>query len=185
MKGRNIGDHLGRKTIRVGVVTFGFPGGFVTIPGTGQTKLSSRTFSPWCKLALLLLISACLLSHSVRSDSLWPHGLYSPPSSTVHGIFQAKILQWVAISYSRGPSQSRDWICVSCVSCTGRQILYQCATWEAHWLVRGPHWPCQELSPAEKIWYSTFSRASTTYLQLSAPMCWVVRIGKRIQNGSG
>ena len=185
MKGRNIGDHLGRKTIRVGVVTFGFPGGFVTIPGTGQTKLSSWTLSPWCNLALLLLISACLLSHSVMSDSLWPHGLYSPPSSTVHGIFQAKILQWVAISYSRGPSQSRDWICVSCVSCTGRQILYQCATWEAHWLVRGPHWPCQELSPAEKIWYSTFSRASTTYLQLSAPMCWVVRIGKRIQNGSG
>ena len=33
MKGRNIGDHLGRKTIGVGVVKFGFPGGFVTIPG--------------------------------------------------------------------------------------------------------------------------------------------------------
>ena len=70
MKGRNIGDHLGRKTIRVAVVTFGFPGGFVTIQGTRQTKLSSWTLSPWCNLALLLLISACLLSHSVMSDSL-------------------------------------------------------------------------------------------------------------------
>ena len=70
MKGRNIGDHLGRKTIRVAVVTFGFPGGFVTIPGTRQTKLSSWTLSLWCNLALLLLINACLLSHSVMSDSL-------------------------------------------------------------------------------------------------------------------
>ena len=29
---------------------------------------------------------------------------YSPPGSSVHGIFQARILEWVAISYSRGSS---------------------------------------------------------------------------------
>ena len=29
---------------------------------------------------------------------------YSPPDSSVHGIFQARILEWVAISYSRGSS---------------------------------------------------------------------------------
>ena len=33
---------------------------------------------------------------------------YSPPVSSVHGIFQAKILEWVAISFSRGSSQPRD-----------------------------------------------------------------------------
>ena len=33
---------------------------------------------------------------------------YSPPGSSVHGIFQASILEWVAISFSKGPSQSRD-----------------------------------------------------------------------------
>ena len=38
---------------------------------------------------------------SVVSDSLRPHGL-SPPGSSVHGILQARILEWVAISYSRG-----------------------------------------------------------------------------------
>ena len=31
-----------------------------------------------------------------------------PPGSTVHGIFQARILEWIAISYSRGSSQPRD-----------------------------------------------------------------------------
>ena len=49
---------------------------------------------------------------------------YSPPHSSVHGIFQARILKWVAISYSRGSSQLRDWTRVFCVPCIGRQILY-------------------------------------------------------------
>ena len=49
------------------------------------------------------------VSRSVMSDSLWPHGLYSlPGSSSVHGIFQARILEWVAISYSRESSWRRD-----------------------------------------------------------------------------
>ena len=55
----------------------------------------------------------------------------SPPGSSVHGIFQARILVWVAISSSRGSSQPRSWIWVSSVSCIGRQILYHWATWEA------------------------------------------------------
>ena len=49
------------------------------------------------------------VSRSVMSDSLWPHGLYSLPGSSVHGIFQARILEWVNISFSRGSSWPRDW----------------------------------------------------------------------------
>ena len=45
--------------------------------------------------------------------------------------FQARILEWVAISYSRGSSQCRDQTYISCVSYIGRQILYHCASWEA------------------------------------------------------
>ena len=39
----------------------------------------------------------------------------SPPSSSVHGILQARILEWVAISFSRGSSQPRERIQVSCI----------------------------------------------------------------------
>ena len=39
------------------------------------------------------------------------------------GFFQARILQWVPISFSTGSSQPRDQIWVSCVSCTGRLVL--------------------------------------------------------------
>ena len=41
-------------------------------------------------------------SCSVVSDSLQPHGY------TIHGILQARILEWVAFSFSRGSSQPRD-----------------------------------------------------------------------------
>ena len=39
----------------------------------------------------------------------------SPPGSSVHGILQARILEWVAISFSRGSSQPRDQTRVSCI----------------------------------------------------------------------
>ena len=46
---------------------------------------------------------------------------YSLPGSSVHGIFQARILEWVFISFSRGPFQPRDQTHISCIS---RRILY-------------------------------------------------------------
>ena len=54
----------------------------------------------------------------------------SPPGSPVHGIFQARILEWIAISYSRGSSWPGNWTCMSCVSCVSRQILYHCTPQE-------------------------------------------------------
>ena len=56
----------------------------------------------------------------------------SLPGSSVHGIFQARILEWVAMPSSRGPSHPRAQTCISCVSCIGKQILYHWATWEAY-----------------------------------------------------
>ena len=38
---------------------------------------------------------------------------YSLPRSSIHGIFQARVLEWIAIYFSRGPSQPRDWTRVS------------------------------------------------------------------------
>ena len=52
---------------------------------------------------------------------------YSLPGSSVCGILQARILEWVAISFSRGSSWSRDWTQISGI---GRWILY-------HWSHQG------------------------------------------------
>ena len=75
-----------------------------------------------------------LFSHKVMSDFCKPR-VCSPPGSSVHGIHQVRILEWIAISFSRGPSQPRDQTQVSWIAdgfftdwatrevCIGRQIL--------------------------------------------------------------
>ena len=53
----------------------------------------------------------------------------SPRGSSVLGIIQERILEWVAISFFRGSFQPRDQTCVSCMSCIGRRVLYQLRHW--------------------------------------------------------
>ena len=67
----------------------------------------------------------CMLSHVScvwLFATLWTD--YSLPGSSVHGILQAKILEWVAVPSSRESSQPWDQTHVSYISCTGRQVLY-------------------------------------------------------------
>ena len=61
--------------------------------------------------------------YSVVSESSWYHGQ--------RRIFLSRILEWVAVSSSRGSSRSRDRTQVSCISGIGKQILYHWVTWEA------------------------------------------------------
>ena len=49
----------------------------------------------------------------------------SPQRSSVHEILQARILEWVAISFSKGSSQPEDQ---THISCAGRRVLYSRAT---------------------------------------------------------
>ena len=48
---------------------------------------------------------------------------YSPSGSSVHGILQARIVEWVAIPFSGGSSQPRDGTWISCITCL-MQIFY-------------------------------------------------------------
>ena len=92
--------------------------------------------SDWTELNLqiyqLKVASVSVHAHSVPQLCLTLCNLmdYSPPGSSVHGIFQARILEWVAIPFSGEPSQPRDQTHISCISCTSRQIPYHWATWE-------------------------------------------------------
>ena len=49
---------------------------------------------------------------------------YIPPDSSVHGILQARILEWVAISFSRGSSWTREQTHLSCIA--GRSLPQSC-----------------------------------------------------------
>ena len=68
----------------------------------------------WAIFPSFLCFGLCVcVNHSVMSDSLQPHGLYSPPGSSVPGILQARILEWDAMPSSRVSSQARDQTQVS------------------------------------------------------------------------
>ena len=70
----------------------------------------------------------------------------SPPGSSIYGIFQARILEWVAMPSFRGCYPPRDWTCISCVFCIGGRIFFLFsfflpqATRESQ--MRGLSWPC-------------------------------------------
>ena len=79
-------------------------------------------------ISLVVLLS-CVWLKLCLSHSLWPWGHShcdpkdcSPPGSSAHGVFQTRILEWIAISSSRGSSRLRTRAHFSCVPCIGRQI---------------------------------------------------------------
>ena len=79
----------------------------------------------------VLSVSSIVCVHTLSlplCPSLWDLLDCSPPGSSAHGILQAKVLEWVAISFSRGSSWPWSWTHVSYASCTGGQTLYHWAT---------------------------------------------------------
>ena len=83
---------------------------------------SKNKFSTKCMSSCINILSVCLSAQSCMT--LYTHMDYSLPGSSVHGILQAKILEWVVDSSSKGSSQPRDQSHIFYVSCIGGQILY-------------------------------------------------------------
>ena len=77
-----------------------------------------------CSWTLRATRHICVLNHFSRVRLSATVRTVSPPVSSVHGTLQARILEWVAMPSSRGSSQPKDQTHISCVSCTGRQVLY-------------------------------------------------------------
>ena len=98
---------------------------------TFETTRSRRAFSALSptpsgeRLALPMPWVQLLGAESLQSHpTLWDSMVYSPPGSSVHGILQERILEWVAMPSSRGSSWPRNRTHISKVSCVGRRVLY-------------------------------------------------------------
>ena len=86
-------------------------------------------------LYLVVCTYCCLLfSHYVRV--LCNPVDCSSPGASVHGISQARILEWVSISFSKGSFWSRDW---THISCTGRWVLYLLSHQGSMYVFHTPH----------------------------------------------
>ena len=104
------------------------------LPSSGKI-LELQTQTPW-------VLSACMLS--CLGLSLCDPMDCSPPGSSVHGILQARTLEWVAMPFSRGSSQTRGQTHVSqvCRHKTGLQRSLLKAVLNASWR-------CWEMLPSK------------------------------------
>ena len=105
-----------------------------TAPAVPRFPRHQGLVSTWWRL----LAHPCMHAHRFSRVRLWDPVNHSSPGSSVHGILQARILEWVTVLSSRGSSWSRDWTCASYVSCINRQVLY-------HWHHLGsPLWASKQ-----------------------------------------
>ena len=82
--------------------------------GTGVSCTQMTSLQP----AMTSSSSASCTSSFPKSEVLVTQSCLtlSPPGSSVHGVFQARVLEWVAVPFSRGSSRPRDWTWVSCIA---------------------------------------------------------------------
>ena len=74
-------------------------------------------------------VCVCMCTHTCTLSRVWLNSMdCSIPGPLSMWVSQVRILYWVSISFSRRSSQPRAQTPVSCISCTGRQILYHCTT---------------------------------------------------------
>ena len=92
-----------------------------------STKLLWNLSQPSSRAVLARIPTALLLAAPSCPTPCDPMDC-TPPGSSVRGILQARILEGVAISFSRGSSPHRDWTHVSYASCIGRRVLHLWAT---------------------------------------------------------
>ena len=140
------------------------PGGEGLVPA--ETELSTLGRS-W---------HACM--HAQQCPTLCNPMDNSLPGSFAHGISQVRILEWVAISFSRGFSRPRDRTWMSCSSCIDRRSLYRWATRDAPgWqqifpnLSGGWWWMCTAWESISR-WDTGSSPVSWNCLFPKAPNSW-------------
>ena len=78
---------------------------------TGKSNIgrdSGPTRVPWYVKVKVLVSQLC--------PTFWDPMDYTLSGFSVHGTLQARILEWVAIPFSKGSSWPKDWTCVSCIA---------------------------------------------------------------------
>ena len=114
----------------------------------------NQKLSPLLPASLLVHLTSLLISQgqSISLRSLWREVIVtqlcltlcdpmdcSPPGFSIHGILQARILEWVAIPFSRGSSRPRDWTWVSHIAARFFTSWATGEAWKPRLFCLGPH----------------------------------------------
>ena len=85
-----------------------------------KKKKTQKRQRHWCSRGTVSLLLLWPTLTSRRHGQLfWDAIVYNLPVSSLHGMSQARILEWVAVSLSRGSSWPSDWTCISCLGSFG------------------------------------------------------------------
>ena len=115
---------------------------------------------------MCVCVCVCLLSHARLCETMD----CSPPGSSVHGIFQARILKQVAIFSPRGSSRPKDQIHISRVFCIACRFLYHWAIGEA--LLKRWKWLLIELKESTQAPRSgSYTDTSSWLSKQTCPTC--------------
>ena len=93
--------------------------------GIGMTKSGMQEGGSSCRVCVCVCVCVCVRVCVCVCVTPWTAVLQAPLSM---GFARLRILEWVATSFSRGSSRSRDQTWISRASCTGRRILHHCTT---------------------------------------------------------
>ena len=119
----------------------------VFLPGKSHRQRSLVGYSPWGRKSESVseVTQSCSTVCNPMECSL--------PSSSVHGIFQARILEWVAISFSKRSSRPRDWIQVSCIAgFTVAKSQRKLTDWTTNNSKMKTGWNAQQIGPSQRGW---------------------------------
>ena len=119
----------------------------VFLPGKSHRQRSLVGYSPWGCESESEVAQSCLTLYDPMDCSL--------PGSSVHGILQARVLEWVAISFSRGSSWPRVWTRVSCIvgRCfTVAKSQTKLSDWTTNNSKMKTGWNAQQIGPSQCGW---------------------------------
>ena len=95
------------------------------------TRKHSLTTEPVPQAGCCTFPTSCMCARSQLCPALCNPMDCSLPGSSVHSIFQARMLECITVSFSGGSFQPRDQTHIFCIACIGRWNLSHGATWEA------------------------------------------------------
>ena len=134
-------------------------------------------------ICVCVCVCVCVCLVSQLCTTLWDPMDCSPPGSSIHGFSQPRILEWVAVSFSRESSQLKDWTSVSYIASqcftieppgkpllAGFTLLYQ-NVWLKGEKHSQPLWAL--LSPRSNTRLCLWTRTGWAVLLAHFQLCWV------------
>ena len=124
---------------------------------------------------IYLCVCLCVLC---QCSTLYDPMGCSPPGSSVHGIFQTRVLEWFAIFYFRRSSWPRGQNPHLCISCIGRQILYQLRHLGSHRCVCMYNWITRKIEEhcmSTILWKKSSEDRLHIRLEIKIKKWWIIK----------